>query len=208
MKKTRGINKDQPITDEEIDAQMELLDAMSNVWKETTGSDNFYETFVGDVKEGDINAILEKGGALFQDAENPSRPFSRVTLSVFELPEFKKMSGTTVSVNLINDLIKSRGKQIEKDIIASVLNQDKYNGKSKVLFDEFRDDVETQVMKLEKIRTSSYSSYGMDNLGNNQEYGSAETIIFNSPINHGKTGHFSGDFTGRGLDYTSKYCFI
>jgi hypothetical protein len=49
-------------------------------------------------------------------------------------------------------------------------------------------------MKLEKIRSDSYASYGKDNLGDNENYGTTETIIFNSPIDHGEKGHFSGDF--------------
>jgi hypothetical protein len=63
--------------------------------------------------------------------------------------------------------IKSKGKQIEKDIINDVLKFEKYKGLKRISFDEFRNDVETQIMKLEKIRTNSYASYGEDNLGGN-----------------------------------------
>ncbi len=34
----------------------------------------------------------------------------------------------------------------------------------------------------------------MGNLGNNETYGVAETIVYNSPVDHGQKGHFGGDF--------------
>ena len=194
LKKAVGI-KQAPMTDAEIDAQMSLLDAMAKVWKQTTGLDNFYDTFIADIKKGDVKAFRNKGGVLFQNTENPTAPVSRVTLAMFqEMPQFQKMIGQMVNPQSIADLIKSNGKQIEKDIITDVLNFEKYKGVKRISFDEFRDDVETQIMKLEKIRSSSYASYGQDNLGNNEDYGTTQTLIFNSPINHGETGHFSGDF--------------
>ena len=49
-------------------------------------------------------------------------------------------------------------------------------------------------MKLERINTTTYASYGKDNLGDNHTYGEAQTIIFNSPIDHGEYGHFRNDF--------------
>ncbi len=194
LKKAVGI-KEAPMTDAEIDAQMSLLDAMSKVWKQTTGLDNFYDTFIADIKKGDVKAFRNKGGVLFQNTENPTSPISRVTLALFvDMPQFQKMVGQMVNPQSIADLIKSNGKQIEKDIITDVLNFEKYKGVKKISFDEFRNDVETQIMKLEKIRTDSYASYGKDNLGGNEYYGEPETIIFNSPIDHGEKGHFSGDF--------------
>lgn len=183
-----------PMTDAEIDAQMTLLDSMAKVWEKTTGLDNFYDKFIADVQKADIKSFKDKGGALFQDLTNPAQPISRVTLAVFNDPAFQKMKGQMVAINSINDLIKSRGKQIEKDIINEVLAYDKYKGQKKINFDEFKNDVEMQVMTLEQLNTSTYSSYGMDNLGGNEDYGSAETVIFNAPVDHGQTAHFSNDF--------------
>jgi hypothetical protein len=183
------------ITEQEIDVQMALTDAMASVWEETTGKNNFYETFISDVKEGDVEAIKQKGGALFQNTEVPQRPISRVTLGVFEEPLFQNMKGAMVAPQSISDFMKSKGKQIEKEIINNVLSYDKYKGQKRISFDEFRDDVETQIMKLERIDSKSYSDYGMDNLGDNHNYGKDQTIIFNSPIDHGQYGHFRGDFT-------------
>ena len=182
------------MTNEEIDALMSLSDAMASVWAETTGNDNFYETFIDEVKAGDLEAIKEKGGILFQNVEIPQAPISRVSLAVFNLPEFKKMQGTTVALQNIKDMIKSRGKEIEKDIINRVLDFDKYQGVKRVEFDEFKNDVDLQVMKLEKLETTTYADHGMDNLGGNETYGVAETIVYNSPVDHGQKGHFSGDF--------------
>jgi hypothetical protein len=182
------------MTNEEINTFMSLSDAMASVWAETTGNDNFYETFIDEVKEGDLEAIKEKGGILFQNVEIPQAPISRVSLAVFNLPEFKKMQGTNVALQNIKDMIKSRGKDIERDIINRVLDFDKYQGVKRVDFDEFKNDVDLQVMKLEKLETTTYASYGMDNLGNNETYGVAETIVYNSPVDHGQKGHFSGDF--------------
>ena len=193
----------QSITEQEIDAQMALTDAMARVWQETSGKDDFYETFFEDVKEGDIEAIKQKGGALFQNTEQPQLPVTRVTLAVFELPEFQKMKGNMVAPQAVSDLMKSRGKQIEKDIVNAVLSYDKYQGQKRISFDDFKDDVETQLMKLERIDTTTYASYGMDNLGNEQNYGTAQTIIFNSPIDHGQFGHFRGDFNNRAIQITT-----
>jgi hypothetical protein len=183
------------ISQGEIDAQMALTDAMANVWKETTGRDDFYENFFNEVKQGDIDGLLEKGGVLFQNIELPQRPLTRVSLGVFDLPEFKKMEGKEVAINSIRDLARTRGKQIEKDLMQSVLEYDKYSNAKKISFNEFKSDVEMQVMKLEKIVTSSYASYGTDNLGDSDVYGDTNTIIYNSPIDHGEYGHFRGDFS-------------
>lgn len=194
VKRAVGI-KPIPMTDAEIDAQMSLLDAMAKVWEQTTGLDNFYDTFISDIQKGDVAAFKNKGGVLFQNIANPSAPISRVTLAVFQdVPQFEKMIGQMVNPQSIADLIKSKGKQIEKDIITDVLNFEKYKGLKRISFDEFRNDVETQIMKLEKIRTNSYASYGEDKLGGNENYGDNTTIIFNAPIDHGQTGHFGGDF--------------
>lgn len=183
-----------PMSDSEIDAQMQILDAMSKVWKQTTGKDNFYTKFVGDIKEGNIEALKEKGGVLFQDDNDPVRPVSRVSLAVFDTPQLSKMRGQIVAIQSITDFIKSNSKQIEKDIINSVLASDKYSGLKRIDFDVFKSDVETEIMTLDRIKSFSYATYGMSNLGNNNVYGPAETIIYNSPINHGEVGHFRADY--------------
>lgn len=186
-------------SDEEINAQMLLLDAMSGVWNSTTGQDNFYQTFISDVKQGDLTKLKNLGGALYQDESIGGTPASsaaaKVTLGIFSLPQFQKMAGQNVAVQSISDLVKGKGKQIEKDIINMVLGSDKYKGQKRIPFDDFRSDVEINTMKLERIRSKSYATYGMDNLGDDESYGEPQTIIFNSPIEHGQHGHFSADFS-------------
>lgn len=182
------------MTDKEIDAQMQLMDAMAGVWKRVTGKDNFYDTFIDKVQKGDLAALQNMGGALFQDASTPKRPVARVTLAVFDIPQFEKMKGQMVAPQAISDLMKGKGKQIEKELISTVLGFEKYKGQKRIPFDEFRADVDMQVMKLERIITHSYASYGDDNMGDNEDYGVARTIILNAPIEHGQKGHFSNDF--------------
>ena len=201
-KRALGIEtKKVPMSDMEIDAVMELTDAMAGVWKEATGKDNFYEAFISElvpVEKADTQMYLqnlkEAGGVLFQDVSNPVNVQSRVTLAVMETPQFKNFEGKQVNPQQIAELIKSRGKQIEKDIINYVLSQEKYRGQKRINYDEFRSDVDMQVMKLERLRTTSYHNYGMKELGGNEYYGDPETVILNSPLNHGEIGHFPNDF--------------
>lgn len=192
VKTALGVGKKVPMTDGEIHAQVALLDAMATAYHRTTGKDDFYDKFIKEVKAADRSKFTEHGGVLFQDESVPNQPVARVSLAVFDNPLFEKMRDQQVSPQSIADLVKSRGKQIEKDIINEVLSYDKYKQK-RISFNEFKNDVDTQVMKLERIYTSSYARYGMDNLGDT-DYGTAQTVVFNSPIEHGQTGHFSGDF--------------
>jgi hypothetical protein len=195
------------MTDAEINAFMSLSDAMAKVWKQTTGQDNFYDTFIDQVKQGDLNAIKEKGGVLFQNIEVPQRPVSRVTLAAFETPAFKQMRGKEVSIDQVRNLTKSLNKPIEKDIINEVLSYEKYQGK-KMSFDEFRNDVEVQLMKLEPLVTNRWKNYGKDQLGDNHDYGEGESVILNAPIDHGYTHpiHWEeSDFSYGNLKSTTRW---
>ena len=195
------------MTDAEINAFMALSDAMAKVWKQTTGQNNFYDTFIDQVKQGDLNAIKEKGGVLFQDIEVPQRPVSRVTLAAFETPAFKQMRGKEVSIDQVRNLTKSLNKPIEKDIINEVLSYEKYQGK-KMSFDEFRNDVEVQLMKLEPLVTNRWKNYGKTQLGDNHDYGEGESVILNSPIDHGYTHpiHWEeSDFSYGNLKSTTRW---
>lgn len=135
---------------------------------------------------------------------NPTKiQFQRVadqlplTLQVFERPEFVKLQGKQVNpITVLNSLNQSGIKQIERDLIKQVI-YDNYKGQNKVDYDELEATVRANIMPLERITTSSYADYGMDNLGSGN-YGEAKTLIFNAPIEHGVTGHFSGDFKASG----------
>jgi hypothetical protein len=119
------------------------------------------------------------------------------TLQVFERPEFVKLQGKQVNpITVLNSLNQSGIKQIERDLIKQVI-EDNYKGQNKVNYDELETTVRANIMPLERITTSSYADYGMDNLGNGN-YGEAKTLILNAPIEHGVTGHFSGDFKASG----------
>jgi hypothetical protein len=116
-----------------------------------------------------------------------------LTLSVFSRPEFVQLQGKQVNpITVLNSLNQTGIKQIEKDLIKKVI-EDNYQGQKKISYDELEAIVRANIMPLERIFTSSYSDYGMNNLGDGN-YGNANTIILNSPIEHGVTGHFSGDF--------------
>lgn len=120
-----------------------------------------------------------------------------LTLSVFSRPEFVKMQGTNVNpITVLNSLNQSGIKQVEKDLIRKVI-EDNYQGQKKISYDELEATVRANIMPLERIFTSSFADYGMNNLGEG-DYGNANTIILNAPIEHGVTGHFSGDFKASG----------
>jgi len=105
-----------------------------------------------------------------------------LTLSVFERPEFVKLQGKQVNpVTIITSLNQSGIKQIEKDLIRQVI-EDNYQGQNKVNYDELEATVRANIMPLEKIETNLDSKTRMENLGN---YGEAVTLSFFSPVKHG-----------------------
>jgi len=120
-----------------------------------------------------------------------------LTLAIFNRPEFVKMQGKNVNkIAVLNSLNQSGIKQIEKDLVRSVI-EDFYKGQDKVSYDELEATVRANIMPLEVLNTNSYAKYGMDNLSNG-DYGDANTIILNAPIEHGVIGHFSEDFKSSG----------
>ena len=88
-----------------------------------------------------------------------------------------------------------------------VVNE-RYKGQKSVSYDELEAAVRASIIPLEKISTSSYSSYGLDNLNKDRTTDEDYTLILNFPnVEHGKTGHFSGDFESknrRDINYTPK----
>jgi hypothetical protein len=187
-------SKPVPMSDKEIAAQMKLLDAMAKVWKNVSGEDTFYDEFINEVKKGDLKKLQELGGVLYQEEgdEKLAMPFkARVTLGIFNLPQFKLMEGKMVAAQNVKDMVKTKAKpRGEKPILEMVLDSPKYKDQKKFSFDEFKNDVELAVMNFEKHYTSSYANYGMDNLGSKDIYGTANTIVFNAPVSHGYSGHW------------------
>lgn len=120
-----------------------------------------------------------------------------LTLPVFDLKQFAEMKGKMVNPISVQQMLNGGGiKQIEKDLINQVI-EDNYKGQKRISYDELEATVRANIMPLERITTSSYADYGMDNLGSGN-YGEAKTLILNAPIEHGVTGHFSGDFKASG----------
>jgi hypothetical protein len=128
-----------------------------------------------------------------------------LTLSVFSNKSFKELKGKQVSPTTVQQLLNQTGiKQIEKDLINKII-KDNYQEQKRVSYDELEALVRANIMPLERVFTSSYADYGMDRLG--ADYGNANTIILNAPIEHGVTGHFSEAFKTSGrknIKYISK----
>lgn len=182
-----------------------LSNWLSDLWnsiKEILGISNYTADQVS-------NMTLEEFGravnAEMLSGENYKNQFSRaaqyftreadrlpLTLAVFETKPFKDLIGKNVKPITIKQLLNKTGiKQIEKDLINGVLDKS-YVENKQYSYDEIEAAVRAGIMPLERLTTSSYASYGMNNLG---DYGDAKTLIFNTPIEHGVTGHFRDDFT-------------
>jgi len=120
-----------------------------------------------------------------------------LTLPVFDLKQFAEMRGKMVNPISVQQMLNGTGiKQIEKDLINQAIEEN-YKGQKRISYDELEATVRANIMPLERITTSSYANYGMDNLDSGN-YGEAKTLILNAPIEHGVTGHFSGDFKASG----------
>jgi 3-dehydroquinate dehydratase len=151
-----------------------------------------------------IAVDLLKGEKLYQKATQAENYYQRnadrlpLTLSVFNRPEFLAMQGKMVNpITVLNSLNQTGIKQVEKDLIKGVIEEN-YPGQKKISYDDLEATVRANIMPLERIFTSSYSDYGMDRLGNG-DYGTHNTIIFNAPIEHGFVGnHFKADFRKSG----------
>ena len=122
---------------------------------------------------------------------------SSLTLSVLEQPHFTDMRGRSISPQTISNAVKGKGvKQIERQIITSVLEMPEFQTK-KIQYDDFELAVKAQLMPLEKIESDSYADYGSSEMGS---FDSQKTIIYNSPLNHGITGHFESNYNTQTLD--------
>ena len=106
---------------------------------------------------------------------------AKYSISILESFDFKNLKGKQVKKETIKQYLNKQGiKQIEKDIINSVLEQDEF--KNKFDYNSFEKAVKLQIMPLSKIDSDTYSDYGADNI--NLEYDKSKTIIYNAPVNH------------------------
>ena len=106
---------------------------------------------------------------------------SKYSISILESFDFKNLKGKQVKKETIKQYLNKQGiKQIEKDIINSVLDQKDFDNKFN--YDVFEKAVKLQIMPLSKIDSDTYSDYGADNI--NLEYDKSKTIVYNTPVNH------------------------
>jgi len=162
-------------------------------------NNEIFQEILNNAQVKDFNEALD----IFMETYSKEIEIPRVadklplTLSVFDNKSFVEMRGKMVNPITVQQILNGGGiKQIEKDLINQVI-EDNYKGQKKISFDELEATVRANIMPLERITTSSYADYGMDNLGSGN-YGEAKTLILNAPIEHGVTGHFSGDFKASG----------
>lgn len=98
------------------------------------------------------------------------------------------------SYEFLKNLTKSKSlslKEVERNLIESVLD-DQFKGEKKISLEDFRAAVASELMPLQVIESDTYADYGSDNVGaRDLEH---TTHIYNSPFNHGYSGHFGGDF--------------
>jgi hypothetical protein len=121
------------------------------------------------------------------------------TITALTDPMIAKREGKMVNVQTIRQILKQAGtKQIEKDIIEEVLELEGFKGKDKIPFDDFKTQVNVRVMPLTAIESTSYNDYGSENVGIGAD--KFVTNIYNTDMDHGITGHFSGDFRGEELE--------
>ena len=99
------------------------------------------------------------------------------------------------SYEFLKNLTKSKSlplKEVERNLIESVLD-DQFKGEKKINLEDFRAAVASELMPLQVIESDTYADYGSENVGfGEQEYEdfTKTTNIYNSPFNHGYTGHF------------------
>ena len=120
----------------------------------------------------------------FADAVNSdmiNNNIAKYSISILESFDFKNLKGKQVKKETIKQYLNKQGiKQIEKDIINSVLDQKDFDNKFN--YDVFEKAVKLQIMPLSKIDSDTYSDYGADNI--NLEYDKSKTIVYNTPVNH------------------------
>ena len=120
----------------------------------------------------------------FADAVNSdmiNNNIAKYSISILESLDFKNLKGKQVKKETIKQYLNKQGiKQIEKDIINSVLDQKDFDNKFN--YDVFEKAVKLQIMPLSKIDSDTYSDYGADNI--NLEYDKSKTIVYNTPVNH------------------------
>ena len=191
---------DKAMSTDEVDVAMALNDAMADVWKKTTGKDDFYETFIEGVQEGDLEGLRERTGLVLYQDESQSDIFRapRLTLGVLDHPFFKQMEKSgRVPLNSVIDFMKKNGKKVEQKVINDALdNLMSSTGSRAVPYQQFHNAIEAELMPLRRLTQpvgSSHSNVGIRTTPGN--YVKDKTHVFNMPIEHGEVGHFRSLYT-------------
>ena len=103
------------------------------------------------------------------------------------------------SYQFLKDLAKSKSlplKENERALINDILDT-QFNGLKKISMDDFRDAMRSELMPLQVIESGAYSDYGSSAVGLNDLYHA--THIYNSPFQHGYSGHFKNEMGDSGL---------
>lgn len=122
------------------------------------------------------------------------------SLSVLRSPEFEsyREKNRSISKDTIRTIVnssKNRAKNIEKEIINFVLDSPLFEGKSKVPFSEFENEVAFNLVPLNLIsKNTQYDKYGAGYSAANFNPDDAETHIYNSTYDHGYFGHWYDEF--------------
>ena len=156
---------------------------------EKDGASNYGAGGKRDVKEGDL--FLIEANVNFEDINWEEGFYSFLAYGREEFEAYLYFDAK-VDIEVFD---KNDSRVLETN---GIIYKDRLKNKdNKISYDELEATVRANIMPLERIFTSSYANYGMDNLGDGN-YGEANTLILNAPIEHGVTGHFSGDFKASG----------
>ena len=107
------------------------------------------------------------------------------------------------SYEFLKNLLKSKSlplKENERTLIDNILDE-QFKDEKKINMDDFRAAVRGELLPLQVIPSDTYADYGssqidMDSEGSSYDF-EYTTNIYNSPFNHGYTGHFGGDFSNK-----------
>jgi len=184
-----------------------LFDWMLESFKKiSTGKDKI-EAFYKEVLEKkptakqkiEVAARMERAMA---DIESVQKEYyqepQKLTTKFLEHPEVKNRK--TASYQFLKNLLKSKSlplKGAERSMIEDVL-ETQFKDEKKINMDDFVGAVQSELLPLDPIFSEQFADYGLDNIDRDVagEEGDASTYILNSPFKHGKSGHFSGEFSG------------
>lgn len=114
---------------------------------------------------------------------------TRITARIFNLPMLKGRK--TYNEQMITGALKQQGvRKAEQEIVTKVLNN--FEDKKNIPADVFRAQVEAALLPLTQIQSAQWSDYGHANIGLKAD--TAISVVYNSPLEHGITGHWSAEF--------------